>query len=69
MLDQIAGASEVRGVECRWARPNKVALCRYEERFVAWDGGADGNIVTRPGRWESRRLRATLLPDGRWCTG
>ena len=69
ILDQVAGTSEVRNVECRWARPNKVALCRYEERFVAWDPGPGDSIVNRPGPWKAKELRATLLPDGRWCAG
>src|SRR5687768_13803001 len=55
MLEQVAGASEVRNVECRWGRPNKVALCRYEERFVAWDSGPGNRILDRPGPWEARQ--------------
>lgn len=68
MLEQVAGHREVRNVECRWGRPNKVALCRYEERFVAWDSGPGNSIVNRPGPWAAKQLRATLLPDGRWCS-
>lgn len=69
MLEQVAGATEVRNVRCRWTRPNEEALCRYEARFVAWDSGPGGSIIDRPGPWESRELSATLLPDGRWCGG
>jgi len=69
MLEEVAGESEVRDLQCRWERPDKVASCRFEERFNAWEGGGDGNIVTRPGRWQRRELRAVLLPDGRWCAG
>lgn len=68
ILEEVAGASEVRNLQCRWERPNKVASCRFEERFNALESGGDGNIVTRPGRWERKELRAVLLPDGRWCS-
>ena len=69
MLEERLGSLEVRGLSCRWVRQNAVALCRFEERFVALDSDAEGNSVETPGEWQARTLRAVLLPNGRWCSG
>ena len=69
VLEERLGSLEVRGLSCRWLRPNEVASCRFEERFVALHSDAGGNMVSDPGEWSARTLRALLLPNGTWCAG
>ena len=70
VLEEIPGYWQVRNLSCRWLRPNAVARCDFERRFVELTSDAQGNLVTNPpGPWEARSLRAILLPDGRWCAG
>jgi hypothetical protein len=69
MIEERLGAFEIRKLDCRWQRPNAVALCRFEERFIAHDYRADGKLIEHPEPWAARELRATLLADGQWCAG
>ena len=68
MLEQRAGRLEVRKLSCRWSEPNRVALCNFEERFVAFYYDPPNKMPFEvPEAWRPRTLRAKAMADGDWC--
>lgn len=69
MLEQIPGYFETRNLSCQWVRPNSVAQCRFDRRFIEDYTHVRGKSAYFPGPWREISLRTRLLPNGRWCAG
>ena len=70
ILDEVLGTFERRSLSCRWIDEGKVADCSFEERFIELFPAENGTVEPgEPSPWQKRRLRARLLPSGRWCAG